>query len=318
MRQSKHSVRVELPTAFTDFMRDVHQRITDGDEAATTIESDDLLQCECVYGGLYDIDNRKYGFRYVHTDDSTWDFTLHADQISGIATGSITHLNLWQCEKECGCFYASEDSYCSHCDSIRHFDDYESQLRIHEPDADDDARQVMANLRKVGLAILDYHNEHDCFPPHTTTDESGNRLHSWRSLILPFLDEDAIFDMIDFDHPWDSESNMKIWSHRPSVYSSADCDPPLTQIMAVVGSETIWPNSQQRAWTEITSGTSFTIAAVRANNWTANWMQPSDPDVDALVSDFQNGNELIAVFVDGHVETVRDVSQGRLRELLFI
>lgn len=317
MRKSKHSVSVELPTAFTEFIRDVQQRIMDGDEAATTIESDDLLQCECVYGGLYDISNRRYGFRYFHTDDHTWDITLDADEISAIATGSTTHVNLWQCKKECGCFYSSEDSYCTHCDSIRHFDNYESRLQLHQPDADDNTLKVMANLRKVGLAILDYHREHDFFPPHATTDDSGN-LHSWRSLILPFLDEVAIFDMIDFDQPWDSESNKKLWNHQPSVYSSADCDPPLTQIVAVVGTETIWPNSQHRAWTEITSGTSFTIAAVRANQLTVNWMQPADPDVDATVNDFQDSNELIAVFVDGHVETVRDVSEERLRELLFI
>ncbi len=318
MPQSKQRVSVELPSQLTDFLRDVHQRITDGDEAATTIESDDLLQCECVYGGLYDIDNQRYGFRYFHTDDHTWDFNLYADQISAIAIGSTTHLNLWKCETDCGCFHASEDAYCTHCDSTRQFDNYEHQLRIHEPDADDDTRQVMKNLRKVGLAILDYHKEHDCFPPHATSDEAGNRLHSWRSLILPFLGEDAIFDMIDFDLPWDSRPNMRIWEHQPSVYSSADCAPPLTQTLGVVGPQTIWPTSQRRAWTEITSGTSFTIAAVRANQLNANWMEPTDPDVDALVNDFEESKQLIAVFVDGHVETLRDVSREQLRKLLFI
>ena len=124
--------------------------------------------------------------------------------------------------------------------------------------------------------------------------------------------------MIKFDHPVNSESNMKVWNHQPSVYSYADCDPPMTQIMAVVGSETIWPNSQQRAWTEITSGTSFTIAAVPANSRTLNWMRPADPDVDTVVNDFDDSRELIAVFVDGHVETARNASKERLRELLFI
>lgn len=318
MRQPKHSVSVELPEAFAEFMRDVHQRIEDGDEAATSIESDDLLQCECVYGGLIDIANWQYGFRYFRTDNRTWDFILRADEISSIANGSTTHLTLWQCEKECGCFYASADAYCVHCDSIHQFDEHESPLRLYEPNADDSTRPEMANLRKVGLAILDYHHNHGCFPPHANVDASGKPLHSWRSLILPFLDEDGVFNMIDFDQPWDSDANKKVWDHQPSVYFSADCDPPRTQVVAVVGSKTIWPTSHRRRWTEITSGTSFTIAAVWANKLNTNWIEPADPDVDEVASDFVDHGKMVSVFVDGHVETIRDVSVERLRELLFI
>ena len=62
-----------------------------------------------------------------------------------------------------------KDSYCTHCDSIRHFDDHESRLRIHHPDGSDEALAAMANLRKIGLAILDYHNKHNQLP--TTANE---------------------------------------------------------------------------------------------------------------------------------------------------
>ena len=152
MRVSKQRVTIKLTSAFTEFMRDVNQRITEGDEAATSIESDDLLQCDRVYGGLYDVAARRFGFCYFHTDDDTWDFDLDADQIAAIANRTITHLNLWQCAGgECDCLYATEDSYCTHCDSIRHFDDYESWIRIHEPDATDDKRHAMLSLQ-IGRA----------------------------------------------------------------------------------------------------------------------------------------------------------------------
>lgn len=53
-RKPKRCVTVELPFAFTKFMCEFNRRIEDGKEAATTIESDDLLQCDYIYGGLYD------------------------------------------------------------------------------------------------------------------------------------------------------------------------------------------------------------------------------------------------------------------------
>lgn len=173
-RKPKRSVTVELPSDFTSFMRDVIQRIADGDEAATTIESDDLLQCDRVYGGLYDVAGQRFGFRYFHADDATWDLDLDAQQIAQIANGTLTALNLWQCSGgKCDCLHAAKDSYCAHCDSIRHYDDYESRLRIHHPDESPEVLATMANLRRIGLAILDYHREHEHFPPAQTHDEYG-------------------------------------------------------------------------------------------------------------------------------------------------
>src|SRR5688500_14578472 len=43
------------------------------------------------------------------------------------------------------------------------------------------------NLHRIGLALHGYAGAHDAFPPAYTVDEAGNPLHSWRTLILPFL-----------------------------------------------------------------------------------------------------------------------------------
>lgn len=318
-RKPKQSVTVQLPSAFVDFMHDVNQRIEDGDEAATTIESDDLLQCDCGYGGLYDIDGQRYGFCYFHTDDATWDFDLDAHQIAQIANGTLTAINLWKClSDKCDCLYATEDSYCTHCDSIGNFDDYQSRLRIHRPDESPDVLAIMANLRKIGLAIIEYHWEHGHFPPVHTHDETGRPMHSWRSFILPFLDEDSIFENIDFGQPWNSDTNRPVWEQRPAVFGGHGCETPLTNVMAVVGPDTIWPATGRRSHTDIMTGTSFTIAAVFLTGMSVNWMQPIDADLASAISDYENNHELIAVFVDGHVEVVRDVNTGRLRKLLCI
>lgn len=318
-RKPKERVVIELPSSFVDFMRDVNQQIADGDKAATIIESDDLLQCDRVYGGLYDVAGQRFGFRYFHTDEATWDFDLDAQQIAQIANGSLTSVTLWQCSSaKCGCLYATEDSYCTHCDSIRHFETHESYLRIDHSDESPDVLVAMENLRKIGTAILDYHREHDHFPPPHTHDADGKPLHSWRSLILPFLDEDSVFEMIDFSQPWDSECNRNIWWQRPSVYGTNDCPLPLTHCMAIVDSNTIWPQTGRRQRTEIRSGTSYTVAAIVANNTSVNWMQAIDLDIDAAVAEYKSAASLLAVFVDGHVDLLKDVSLDELRELFCI
>lgn len=55
LRKRQRSVTVEPPSAFTEFMCGVNRQIEDGEEAATNIDSDDLLQCDCVDGELFDI-----------------------------------------------------------------------------------------------------------------------------------------------------------------------------------------------------------------------------------------------------------------------
>ncbi len=59
----KAKIRVveAFPTAFADFMGKVHEMIEQG-LPETTIESDDLIQCEHTYGGLVDQSSDLYGF----------------------------------------------------------------------------------------------------------------------------------------------------------------------------------------------------------------------------------------------------------------
>ena len=317
-RKPKHKITVDLPSEFTDFMRQVHEQIVSGDEAATVLESDDLLQCDCAYGGLYyDAQKPRFGFRYFYDEDVTWDFDLDARQIAEIADGTVTAVELWQCSGgKCGCLYSAEDTYCPHCDSLRHFDNFESEVREFHPDESEEVLAARVNLHKVILAIGDYHREHDHFPPPYTRDGDGKLLHSWRSLILPFLDEDSVFEMIDFTQPWDSEANRQVWEHRPEAYGGNGCPAPMTPCVAIVGRNTLWPPTGTRRYGDIRSGTSFTTAAVVANETRVNWMQPADINVETAVAEYRAKGSLLMSFVDGHVGLIDDVTLKRLRELI--
>src|SRR5690349_7919540 len=46
-----------------------------------------------------------------------------------------------------------------------------------------------ANMRLIGLALQAYHEKNQCFPPAYTLGPDGERWHSWRVLLLPYLDQ---------------------------------------------------------------------------------------------------------------------------------
>ena len=57
------------------------------------------------------------------------------------------------------------------------------------------------NLKQLALAMHTYNDYHKSFPPAYTTDEDGKPLHSWRVLILPFIEQRGLYESIRLDEP---------------------------------------------------------------------------------------------------------------------
>ena len=66
-----------------------------------------------------------------------------------------------------------------------------------------------SNLKAIGLGILNYEHVFKCYPPAYLQDSQGKNLHSWRSLILPFVEQSNAFEAIDFSAPWNSSENVE-------------------------------------------------------------------------------------------------------------
>src|SRR5262245_29474808 len=55
-----------------------------------------------------------------------------------------------------------------------------------------EARRVQCkynNVKQIGLALLNYREKYGTLPPAYIADEARRPMHSWRVLILPFLDQ---------------------------------------------------------------------------------------------------------------------------------
>jgi hypothetical protein len=47
----------------------------------------------------------------------------------------------------------------------------------------------------------------------------GEPLHSWRVLILPFIEEEPLYDLFRLDEPWDSTHNLALLPRMPAAYA---------------------------------------------------------------------------------------------------
>jgi hypothetical protein len=164
-----------------------------------------------------------------------------------------------------------------------------------------------------------YTNVYGRLPPAYITDEQGRPMHSWRVLILPFLEEKWLYDQYDFNEPWDGPHNRLLAKQIPLPYrcpSDASGSPTATSYLAVTGQETVWPGTDCTALSDVTDGLSETVAVVEVAGSGVNWMEPRDlPLTDFVKGANRPGglgassghlNGCFAIFCDGNVDFLQN------------
>jgi hypothetical protein len=150
--------------------------------------------------------------------------------------------------------------------------------------------QCANNLQQISLALLNYEAVNGCFPPAYIADKNGKPMHSWRVLILPYMEMKPLYDAYDFAEPWDGPKNKTlsatcvmgyICPSEPNAYASATNQ---TSYVAVVGRNAAWPGEKTRKLgsVDFAGGTSNTIMVVEVANSGIPWMEPRDLLLDAL------------------------------------
>ena len=85
--------------------------------------------------------------------------------------------------------------------------------------------QSRNNLKQIGLALGNYHDTHQCFPPGGTFDESGRDYHGWAIQLMPYLDSAPLQSQIDFKQPWDSPRNAEAFRIRLRPFINPSINP---------------------------------------------------------------------------------------------
>jgi hypothetical protein len=145
--------------------------------------------------------------------------------------------------------------------------------------------QCLGNLCHLQLALLNYHEAYGELPPGYVADATGRPMHSWRVLILPFLEQTALYNQYDFREPWNGPNNITLLNRMPLIFScpSRFSSPTnLTSFVAITGPGTMFPGAASVRFADVTDGPARTLMMVEVNNQNIPWTAPVDLDVRTM------------------------------------
>ena len=210
-------------------------------------------------------------------------------------------------------------------------------------DAADQARlaQSFNNLKQIGLALHNFHDVYRHFPPAVIVGPDNKPWHSWRVLILPFVDQAPLYNQYRFDEPWDGPNNKKLVDKLPPVYSdpvygeNREC---FTHYVAITGDDMAFTSEGTdfdgknvgpaigggRGIAQFTDGTSNTLVVGPVGpDRKIPWMKPEDVAVDdkfpglgmkggfAAPYKLEKGNVSPFILADGAVRGILDTIDGK-------
>ncbi len=132
-----------------------------------------------------------------------------------------------------------------------------------------------------------------------------------RKQVLPYLDQQGLYDQFHLDEAWDSPHNKTLIAKMPDIYETGNITTEqrkqgMTTFLVPVGPKTVFAQSEGVRIRDITDGTSNTIMIVDASKekatiWTKPDDLPFDPEQPWLNLDQGGPKQFRATFCDGSV-----------------
>lgn len=180
------------------------------------------------------------------------------------------------------------------------------------------------NLKQLALAMHNYHAVYKSLPPAYTVDSEGNRLHSWRTLLLPYLEQSSLYNKIDLNKPWNDPINVAaVGEDTPLVFRCPGSqDQNRTLYVVIVDRLSCFPGEKPVAFGEIRDGLDQTLMIMEAPEGSGvDWMSPNDLDWRELSAIHQNTklahtSVFNVALVDGTTRAISATGEVRNRKAL--
>lgn len=144
--------------------------------------------------------------------------------------------------------------------------------------------QSMNNVKQLALAMHNYHDTYGSLPPAVIKDENGTPLYSGRVLLLPYLEQAAIYNAFDKTKAWNAPENAALSSTRIPLFN--DPSSPIqgagTNYLFLTGPGSIFDESKPLKFSSVTDGLSTTAWIVETKNANNSWAEPSELDISQL------------------------------------
>lgn len=110
--------------------------------------------------------------------------------------------------------------------------------------------------------------------------DDGQPLYSWRVLLLPYFEEQKLFDDFRLDEPWDSEHNHRLLDQMPKSYEvpwkrCVDVPPHHTVYHVLVGPSTAFERDGLSLSADFPDGLENTLLFVEAGE-PVPWTKPGE------------------------------------------
>lgn len=149
--------------------------------------------------------------------------------------------------------------------------------------------QCRNNLKQLGLALHNYHDEYGSFPPAFVADANGRPMHRWRILVLPFIEQQKLYERYSFDEAWNGPTNIKLQDKMPAAFRCFSFSSGVTggtlehkqlsrlsNYVAITGLDCTFDGDSATQLPQFTDGTDRTLAMVEVRQHAVHWMSPED------------------------------------------
>ena len=168
-----------------------------------------------------------------------------------------------------------------------------------------DARRLNRHMQweMLGKAFESFKAQNGVYPPAALMDDEGNRLLSWRVLLLPYLDAPELYQLFDLNEPWDGPHNIALIQYMPAVYALENTTTSHSQMLALTGPDTVFPTHRLRKREEIRKPATMIVPVIASA--AVQWIKPEDIPLLELEQRFkhllQTASDISTLRSDGSI-----------------
>ena len=182
------------------------------------------------------------------------------------------------------------------------------------------------NLKAIGIAIHSYHDAIGKMPADIV-DKDGKAILSWRVHLLPYIEQNNLYEKLELTKPWDDKANKELLEKMPEVFKVAGRDPEekgftyfqtFTSVNEPEGGSPLLVPGVKRKFGSITDGTSNTLMIVEGAE-AVNWLKPGDLVYDPKkLPKVGHDGWFFASFCDGTARRMRIPKDEVLKALITV